>query len=77
MMSGLAGWHVLVILFVGVIPFVLWVIALVQVALSRTTAGYVVAWIAIATLVPVLGAILWFTVGRSNAPRNRVDPGAA
>lgn len=70
MLGGLAGWHVL-LLIVGVVPFVLWVIALVQVALSRTTAAYVIAWIAVTTLVPLIGPILWFTLGRANAPRNR------
>ncbi|GIT80409.1 hypothetical protein LLS1_20780 [Leifsonia sp. LS1] len=76
MLSGLAGWHTIMLL-VWVVPLVLWVIALVQIALSRTTAAYVIAWIAIATLVPVIGAILWFTLGRTNAPANRSTGGAA
>ena len=76
MPSGIAGWHTVVLLFWAV-PVVLWVIALVQIALSRTTTAYVIAWIAIATLVPVIGAILWFTLGRTNAPANRTTGGAA
>ncbi|MFJ3393227.1 PLD nuclease N-terminal domain-containing protein [Leifsonia aquatica] len=70
MLGGLAGWHALMLI-LWVVPFVLWVIALVQVAVSRTTAAYVIAWIAVTTLVPLIGPILWFTLGRANAPRNR------
>ncbi|WP_025158497.1 PLD nuclease N-terminal domain-containing protein [Leifsonia aquatica] len=78
MLSGLAGWH-LMILFLGVGQLALWLVALVQVALSRTTAAYVIAWIAIVTLVPVIGPILWLTLGRANAPRNqdRLSGGSA
>lgn len=76
MMSGLVGWHLLILTF-GVGQLALWLVALVQIAISRTTAAYVIAWIAIATLVPVIGPILWLTVGRSNAPRNRIGGQAA
>ncbi|WP_313545383.1 PLDc N-terminal domain-containing protein [Leifsonia aquatica] len=76
MLGGLTGWHALMLIF-WVVPFVLWVIALVQVALSRTTAAYVIAWIAVTTLVPLIGPILWFTLGRTNASRNRNAAGAA
>lgn len=76
MLGGLTGWHVLLLIF-GAVPFVLWVIALVQVAVSRTTAAYVIAWIAVTTLVPLIGPILWFTLGRANASRNRNAAGAA
>lgn len=76
MLGGLAGWHALMLI-LWVVPFVLWVIALVQVSLSRTTAAYVIAWIAVSTLVPLIGPILWFTLGRANASRNRNATGAA
>ncbi|MEN2739216.1 PLDc N-terminal domain-containing protein [Microbacterium sp. X-17] len=64
MFYGLTGWHVMVVLSFWVVPFVLWLIALAQIAKTRATAGPVVAWVLIVTLVPVVGAILWFAIGR-------------
>ncbi|WP_426623407.1 PLDc N-terminal domain-containing protein [Leifsonia sp. McL0607] len=69
--SILVGWHLLTRTF-AVVPFVLWVIALVQIALTKPAVGAVVAWIVIVTLIPLLGSILWFAIGRrslrSDAP---------
>ena len=43
---------------------VLWVVALGQV-LRRPQAGTAqVAWVLVIVLLPLLGAVLWFTVGR-------------
>jgi hypothetical protein len=66
-MAGLAGWHVIVLLVFGIIPFVLWLLALVQVAQSKATGSAIALWIVIITVSPVLGAILWFTIGRRTA----------
>ncbi len=61
------GWHLLILTFVlFVIPFTLWIIALVQIAASKAAAGPTVGWIAITTLIPWVGAILWFTIGRKS-----------
>ncbi|GAA4152432.1 PLDc N-terminal domain-containing protein [Leifsonia shinshuensis] len=64
MLYGLTGWHVMIVLSLWIVPFVLWLIALVQIAKSKAAAGAVVAWVVIVTLIPVVGAILWFVVGR-------------
>lgn len=63
MFSGLMGWHVL-LLAVWVVPLILWIIALVQIAQSRAAAGPTIGWIAVVTLVPLVGPILWFAIGR-------------
>ena len=64
MLSGLTGWHVMIVLSFSVVPFVLWLIALIQIAASKAAAGPVVAWVVIVTLIPVVGAILWYAIGR-------------
>lgn len=69
MFFGLAGWHVLILLSFWVVPFVLWVIALMQIAQSKAAAGPVVAWVVIVTLIPLVGAILWFAIGRRSLRR--------
>jgi hypothetical protein len=64
--SGLTGWHIMFLLFL-VVPVVLWLIALVQIAHTRASGGALAAWILIVTLVPLVGAILWFAIGRRTA----------
>jgi hypothetical protein len=64
MLYGLTGWHVMIVLSFWIVPFVLWVVALVQIAKSKAAAGPVVAWVVIVTLIPIVGAILWFAIGR-------------
>ena len=64
MFIGLTGWHVMIVLSFWIVPFVLWVVALVQIAKSKAAAGPVVAWVVIVTLIPIVGAILWFAIGR-------------
>lgn len=68
MFSGLAGWHVL-ILGMFVIPLILWLIAVIQIAATRAAAGPTVGWLILVTLAPLLGAILWFTIGRGSLRR--------
>jgi predicted lipid-binding transport protein (Tim44 family) len=67
--SGLTGWH-LIILLLSLAPFVLWIIALVQIAMSKAAGGTIALWIVIVTLFPLIGAIVWFAVGRRTATQN-------
>jgi hypothetical protein len=70
MLSGFTGWHVLVLL-VFVVPAVLWIIAIMQIAKTRATGTTIALWILIITLIPLVGAILWFAIGkRSAAPQD-------
>ncbi|WP_438352943.1 PLDc N-terminal domain-containing protein [Microbacterium sp. CJ88] len=70
MVSGLAGWHLLILLAL-VIPFVL---AAVSIARNRATTGTAKAvWVLVILLFPLVGAILWFLVGR----RSGGDPAGA
>ncbi|WP_434316857.1 PLD nuclease N-terminal domain-containing protein [Leifsonia sp. P73] len=76
MLYGLTGWHVMVVLSFWIVPFVLWLIALVQIAKSKAAAGPVVAWVVLVTLIPLVGAIVWFAIGRrslrESGPGDRV-----
>lgn len=69
MLNGLAGWHVLILTALSIVPFVLWLIAIIQIAGSRAAAGPVVGWVILVTLVPLVGAILWFVIGRASLRR--------
>ena len=67
MYSMIAGWHVIALLTLVVLPFVLWLIALVQIAQSKAAGGTIALWIVIITIFPLVGAILWFVIGRRTA----------
>lgn len=67
MLSALAGWHVIAILALVVLPFVLWLVALVQIARSKAAGSTIALWIVIITIFPLVGAILWFVIGRRTA----------
>ena len=69
MFSGLAGWHALIVFGMFVVPFILWLIAVIQIAAARAAAGPTVGWLILVTLAPFLGAILWFTIGRGSLRR--------
>ncbi|HEY5222045.1 MAG TPA: PLDc N-terminal domain-containing protein [Microbacteriaceae bacterium] len=66
MFAGLTGWHVIFLLFM-ILPFVLWIIAIVQIARTPASGTAIAVWILIVTLVPLVGAILWFAIGRRTA----------
>ena len=58
-----AGWHLSVLL-IYVVPFVLWLIAIIQVARSGAQPTPLALWILIVTLIPVIGPILYWAAGR-------------
>lgn len=66
MFSNFAGWHVIILL-LWLAPFVLWLVALIQIAQTRAPGGTIALWIVIITLIPLIGPILWFTVGKRTA----------
>jgi Phospholipase_D-nuclease N-terminal len=67
MLGDLISWdHILIAAFFLLVPLVLWIIALIQIAASKAAAGPIVAWIVLTTLIPWIGAILWFTIGRKS-----------
>jgi Phospholipase_D-nuclease N-terminal len=56
-----------VLLTLVIVPFALWLVALVQVAQSKAAGGTIALWIVIITIFPLVGAILWFVIGRRTA----------
>ncbi len=64
-LGNLSGWHMVILSFVWIVPFV---ITVVSIARNRVASGTAKAiWVLIALLVPWLGLILWFTIGRKPA----------
>lgn len=73
MLNGFNGWHVLILSIVLLIPFLL---AIVSIARSRTASGLEKAvWVLIVLIFPLIGAILWFVIGRR--PRGQQSGGSA
>ena len=66
MFQGFTGWHLLVLV-IYILPLVLWIISLVQIAKSRATGTNIALWVLVTTLIPLIGAILWFTIGKRTA----------
>lgn len=56
-----------------VVPFTLWVIAVIQLARSGGSSSQMTAWFVLVTLVAVIGPILWFTVGRRSIARQQPE----
>ncbi|WP_236014531.1 PLD nuclease N-terminal domain-containing protein [Microbacterium stercoris] len=64
-----------VLIVLGIAAVVFWVFSLVDVALqppSRHRGVSKGAWIAIVILIPVLGGVLWFALGRARPQAGRV-----
>jgi len=66
MFAGLMGWHAIIILFLFFLP---WLISVVQIGMSKGPATPVVVWLLVVTLIPLVGPILWLTVGRPSLRR--------
>jgi hypothetical protein len=58
---------------VGVVAAVAWVVALVDMVRRRSapTRGQLAAWVLIVIILPVLGTILYFVIGRQPETRSR------
>ncbi|BDI24075.1 PLDc N-terminal domain-containing protein [Herbiconiux sp. L3-i23] len=69
MFSNLAGWHLLIILAVLALAAV-WVLAFVSIARADGISGAERAiWVLVVLIVPVVGAVLWFAIGRPRLGR--------
>ena len=71
MVSGLTGWHLLIIVFwLAVVggTVALWVVALLQIAKSYLDATAKAIWVLIVVVAPFLGAFAWFFIGAGQAP---------
>jgi len=55
---------------VGTIAIIAWAVALVDIVRSRErfTGGQLAAWILLVIILPVVGTILYFVVGRRPSP---------
>ena len=66
MLQGFTAWHAIVLV-ISASPLILWIISLVQIAKSRAAGTTIALWVLVTTLIPLIGAILWFSIGRRTA----------
>jgi hypothetical protein len=57
--------EILVLLIFLVLPIALWLIALIDILKSNFSGNNKVVWIIVVILLPILGAILYLLIGRS------------
>lgn len=62
---GHLGAAELILVFMVLIPAVLWVIALIDILKNDFQGNNKIVWVLVVLLFPVLGAILYFTIGKS------------
>ncbi len=64
MISNFNAWHIVIVL-AAVAAFVLFIAALVSILkASRASTGEKVIWVLVVLILPLLGSIVWFAVGR-------------
>jgi hypothetical protein len=64
MFAGLTGWHLIILTLLGLPQLILWIVALVGIIGSRGDSGTIALWFILITLIPIIGSILWFVVGK-------------
>jgi hypothetical protein len=67
-MFGLGSTEIIVViflaLFLGIIPFILWLWALIDILKNEFTGDNKILWVLVVILVPLIGFILYFFIGR-------------
>ncbi len=66
MLGGLTGWHFIILVVLFFIP---WLLSVIQIGRTKAPATPVVVWLLVVTLLPLVGPILWFAVGRTSLRR--------
>ena len=66
MFTGLTGWHAIILLFVFFLP---WLVSVIQIGRTKAPATPTVVWLLVVTLLPLVGPILWWAVGRGSLRR--------
>jgi len=61
-LGGVGGWEILILL---LIPFTLWLWALIDCLQSDFNNNNKLVWVILIILVPLLGAILYLAIGRN------------
>ena len=64
-MFGNFGVGELIMLLILILPIILWIVALVDILKSNFSGSNKVVWIIVVILLPILGAILYLLIGRS------------
>lgn len=53
----------LIVLFAGVLPIVLWVIALVDILKNEFSGSNKIIWLIVTTFIPLIGVIAYYFIG--------------
>ena len=61
---GTLGIPEIIMLGLTIIPVILWIVALLDIVKSRFSDNNKIVWLLIVIFLPVLGAIIYFLVGR-------------
>ena len=64
-LGGLGGPEILLILFVLIVPFALWLWALIDCLQGEFDNNNKLVWVILIILIPLLGAILYLAIGRN------------
>ena len=54
----------IIVLFLGILPFILWIWALIDILKNEFTGDNKIIWMLVVVLVPLVGFILYFFIGR-------------
>lgn len=63
MLSNIGPMEIVIILFFFILPFVLCIVALVDVLKSDFEGNNKIVWVLVVILLPVIGAVLYFSIG--------------
>jgi hypothetical protein len=69
-MAGILEWSLFSLLIIGLIVFLLPVLAIIDIVRGYMSNLEKLVWIVIVVIIPILGSILYFLIGR-NRKRNR------
>ncbi len=64
-MFGNLGAGEIILLLIFIVPVVLWLTALIDILKSNFSGNNKLVWIVVVILLPILGAILYFLIGKS------------
>jgi uncharacterized RDD family membrane protein YckC len=71
-LAGILEWSIFSLLIIGLIVFLLPVIAIIDIIRRYMSGIEKLVWIVIVVIIPILGSILYFLIGRN---RKRQRPG--
>jgi hypothetical protein len=69
-MFGNLGLDELILLLILLLPVIFWVVALIDILKSNFQGNNKIIWVLVVIFLPLIGAILYFTIGRNQKIQN-------